>query len=241
MWPDLTTLLITWLFYFSSVVVVRKLIRKPYQLQLIVVLHNLLLALASLWMFVGITKALKDTWSKDGWKAIYCPYSTMTEASLFSFSSPSIISWLYIFHLSKFYELLDTFILICRGKQLTFLHVWHHASVLLETWAWVRFGLTFASLGMLFNTFIHIWMYAYFAVSAMHIQVPWRRWITTMQIIQFVCSFLLSIPYLYWQWRTTHSCGGIPAWIISIVCNGSYLLLFMQFYTKTYTRRSLSS
>ncbi|EME26326.1 GNS1/SUR4 membrane family protein [Galdieria sulphuraria] len=146
MWPDLTTLLITWLFYFSSVVVVRKLIRKPYQLQLIVVLHNLLLALASLWMFVGITKALKDTWSKDGWKAIYCPYSTMTEASLFSFSSPSIISWLYIFHLSKFYELLDTFILICRGKQLTFLHVWHHASVLLETWAWVRFGLTFASL-----------------------------------------------------------------------------------------------
>ncbi|GJQ15576.1 hypothetical protein GpartN1_g7367.t1 [Galdieria partita] len=232
MWRDLTTLIITWLFYFSSIIVVRKLTKKPYQLQFLVVLHNLLLALASLWMFVGITMALKDTWSRGGLKAIYCPYSMTTDPSLFS---SSIIFWLYIFYLSKFYELLDTFILIGRGKPLTFLHVWHHASVLLETWAWVYFGLTFASLGMLFNTFIHIWMYAYFGLSAMHIRVPWRKRITTMQIVQFICSFLLSIPYIYWQWRTNCGCGGIPAWMISIACNGSYLFLFVRFYTKTYT------
>ncbi|KAK4528585.1 hypothetical protein GAYE_SCF61G6530 [Galdieria yellowstonensis] len=236
MWRDLTTLGTTWFIYFSAIGILRKLIRKPHPLQPIVFFHNLFLAVASLWMFLGICVALKNTWMEGGLKAIYCPHSIKTSNPLTSsFYSSSIGYWLYVFYLSKFYELLDTFILICRGKPLTLLHVWHHASVLLETWAWYSFGLTFASLGMLFNTFIHVWMYGYFAASAIHIRVPWRRWITTMQIIQFICSFLLSIPYIYWQWITNAACGAsIPAWIISVGCNGSYLFLFIRFYTKTY-------
>jgi hypothetical protein len=124
MWRDLTTLGTTWFIYFSAIGILRKLIRKPHPLQPIVFFHNLFLAVASLWMFLGICVALKNTWMEGGLKAIYCPHSIKTSNPLTSsFYSSSIGYWLYIFYLSKFYELLDTFILICRGKPLTLLHV----------------------------------------------------------------------------------------------------------------------
>lgn len=33
----------------------------------------------------------------------------------------------YIFYLSKYYEFVDTFILVLRKKPVIFLHVYHHA------------------------------------------------------------------------------------------------------------------
>ena len=41
------------------------------------------------------------------------------------------------FFIVKFVELLDTFFIICKGnyRQLTFLHIYHHASVI--AWWWI--------------------------------------------------------------------------------------------------------
>lgn len=73
--------------------------------------------------------------------------------------------WLYLFYVSKYWELGDTFVLLARGKPLTLLHVWHHMSVMVETWAWLQFDMTLGAVGMAVNAGVHVLMYAYFGAS----------------------------------------------------------------------------
>ncbi len=71
-----------------------------------------------------------------------------------------------------------------------------------------------------------------------------QKYITSIQIIQFVCSFLLSIPYIYYAHPydkqgnldfSQSKCCGWNAFLFSCFCNLSFLLLFVQFYNDTYT------
>lgn len=49
-----------------------------------------------------------------------------------------VFFWSYVYYLSKFYELLDTLILVLKGKPLTFLHVYHHATVIAMCFFWLE-------------------------------------------------------------------------------------------------------
>lgn len=45
--------------------------------------------------------------------------------------------WSYMYYLSKYYEFIDTLLLLLRKKATSALHVFHHALVLLMAWLWV--------------------------------------------------------------------------------------------------------
>jgi hypothetical protein len=45
----------------------------------------------------------------------------------------------WIFYLSKFYEVLDTFIILAKGKKSSFLQTYHHAGAMLCMWAGIRY------------------------------------------------------------------------------------------------------
>ena len=45
----------------------------------------------------------------------------------------------WIFYLSKFYEVLDTLIIIAKGKRSSFLQTYHHAGAMLCMWAGIRY------------------------------------------------------------------------------------------------------
>ena len=42
-----------------------------------------------------------------------------------------------MYYLSKYYEFIDTLLLLLRKKATSTLHVFHHALVLLMAWLWV--------------------------------------------------------------------------------------------------------
>jgi hypothetical protein len=64
----------------------------------------------------------------------------------------------WIFYLSKFYEMIDTAIILAQGKKGSTLQIWHHAGVLMCMWVNIRFMCSPFWIGMLMNTGIHALM-----------------------------------------------------------------------------------
>lgn len=144
--------------------------------------------------------------------------------------------WWYYF--SKLIEFMDTFFFILRKKnnQISFLHVYHHASMFPIWWTgikWAAGGQSF--FGAMVNSFIHVLMYAYYGVSALGPQFQkylwWKKYLTSLQLVQFVIvvshavqSLVIQCPYPLWmQW--------------SLVAYGvSILLLFLNFYFQAYIK-----
>lgn len=106
--------------------------------------------------------------------------------------------WSYIYYLSKFYEFFDTILLLLKAKPASFLHVFHHAGVVLMSWLWVDQVQTLQFGGLLANTAVHVVMYFYYFLTTLKISPWWKKYITSLQIVQFVsrcvCSCLCTIP-----------------------------------------------
>lgn len=64
----------------------------------------------------------------------------------------------WIFYLSKFYEVLDTFIILSKGKQGSTLQTYHHAGAMLCMWAGMRYMSPPIWIFVLVNSFIHVAM-----------------------------------------------------------------------------------
>lgn len=196
------------------------------------VLHNLALSVVSGAMLLGASVAIIETaLSTHDLRGTLCVPRGGTLPGAMKF-------WLYIFYASKFWEFLDTPLLIFRGRPLTLLHVWHHASVPLEVFAWLRFEMALGLYGMWFNTLVHFFMYAYFAMHLLNIRVSWKQTLTTLQIVQFCVSFAFLLPWFYLHVSTENGCEGGPALLLSACLNASYLLLFVDYYRRTYSNRS---
>lgn len=199
------------------------------QFTLLVVFHNLFLSFLSLVMNLGALHAITTVSHLQGFSATLCtsPLQAMP---------PQIEFWLYLFYLSKLYELFDTAILVLRRRPLTLLHVWHHTSVMYEVYAWLRFGVALGIYGMLFNTAVHVFMYFYYAVALLKVRFRFKRAITVFQIVQFCTGFVSLIPFARLHFAG-HGCRGVPGLIISAFINGSYLVLFIKFYGKAYRKK----
>lgn len=93
--------------------------RKAFDLKWFNFLHNAFLCLLSLAMTVGIIyEVVKDSLA-NGFHHSYCDEKG-------DLTSNRIYVWIFIFYVSKYYEFLDTVILVLRKKPLLFLHVYHH-------------------------------------------------------------------------------------------------------------------
>ena len=64
----------------------------------------------------------------------------------------------WIFYLSKFYEVLDTFIILAKGKPSSTLQTYHHAGAMMCMWAGMRFMSAPIWMFVLVNSFIHAMM-----------------------------------------------------------------------------------
>lgn len=188
--------------------------------------HNAFLSLISLWMNVHVTRTILGT---PDLKDTIC----IPRRSNFSIQMQTS---LYIFLLSKIYELLDTPILVARRRPLSFLHVWHHSTVMFEVWGWIDQKAALGLYGMWFNTAVHVVMYAYYGLVLHGYKIRAKVWITLSQIIQFVTGFLALLPFFVLHLTRPTGCEGSVGLFFSCLINGSYLILFLIFYRDTYTK-----
>ncbi|KJK77691.1 hypothetical protein H634G_07430 [Metarhizium anisopliae BRIP 53293] len=156
-----------------------------------VVFHNVLLAVYSAWTFWGIADPNTLIGSLDGGQPSSTQMGRIWNEGL------NYYGW--IFYLSKFYEVLDTFIILAKGKFSSTLQTYHHAGAMLCMWAGMRYMSAPIWVFVLVNSFIHALMYTYYTLTAFSIRVPLvvKRTLTTMQITQFVVGASYAILHSF--------------------------------------------
>ncbi|KNG84171.1 hypothetical protein ANOM_008584 [Aspergillus nomiae NRRL 13137] len=107
--------------------------------------------------------------------------------------------YMWMFYMSKFYEVVDTILLLLKGKKSSFLQTYHHAGVMLCTWAGVRYASPPGLVGLLLNSVIHTIMYFYYTLATLKIAVPGflKRILTGMQIAQFILGSIFAWSYIF--------------------------------------------
>lgn len=110
----------------------------------------------------------------------------------------------WLFYLSKFYEVIDTLIIIAKGKKSSFLQTYHHAGAMICMWAGIRYMSPPIWMFVLVNSFIHSIMYSFYLCSALHLKVPvwFKRTLTTMQITQFVVGASFAFTHLFVKYQS---------------------------------------
>jgi len=116
-------------------------------------------------------------------------------------------SWVHhgmlVYWLSKLYELLDTVFMVLRhrGRQISFLHVYHHSSItLLADWAYFITPLAAVVPVLALNSAVHVVMYGYYSLTALYPlhDFTWKKRITQMQIVQFLAALCHGfVGYMY--------------------------------------------
>ncbi|CAF2443857.1 unnamed protein product [Rotaria sp. Silwood2] len=234
-WPlmkDVSPTVVIGVAYVIAIVFGRKWMKsqKPFELRNFMFIYNVLQVVFCAY----ITYESTYVWFKERYSFLCEPvdYSSHTTA----IRACKACWWYYIM---KIADLIDTIIFVLRKKdnQITFLHVYHHLTMLFFAWYGAKYvgggqSIFIASL----NSFIHVVMYAYYGLSACgsHIQkyLWWKRYLTQAQIIQFVAVIGHSSINLITP------CSFPKIFDISFLLYGiSILLLFSNFYLQSYIKK----
>ncbi|KAL0840711.1 hypothetical protein ABMA28_015899 [Loxostege sticticalis] len=151
-----------------------------------------------------------------------------------------ILLGIWWYFAAKITELLDTVFFVFRKKynQISFLHLYHHTVMAIGTWAMLKY---FPSHLLFFigflNSFIHVLMYTYYGLSSFGERfakyLTWKKYMTTLQMIQFV-----MIVFQYMLSVRASECPPSRGITIFVASNTTFiLLLFLNFYKQSYTRK----
>ncbi|CAG8667409.1 10913_t:CDS:2 [Acaulospora morrowiae] len=196
--------------------------------------HNLLLTIFSATLLVLFVEQLLPIYWRNGIFYAVCSRDAWTQRLEFLY---------YLNYLVKWWELIDTIFLVLKKKNLEFLHVYHHSMTMALCYSQLRGRTTVSWVPITLNLVVHVFMYYYYFRTAGGARIWWKKYLTTLQIVQFMIDlvfvYFCSYTYFtstYWPWIPNFgSCAGEEsAAIFGCSLLSSYLLLFIGFYKKTY-------
>jgi len=214
--------------------------RKKFELNSIVPVHNFFLSALSLIMMLGmvipLSQLLLETISSQSPTKL-----PLTELYLCDpakkLATGTQVFFFYIFFLSKYYEFLDTIIIVLKKRPVIFLHVYHHCITVLLMFVMLENEVAVQWLAATANCSVHIPMYYYYAMSSLGKNVWWKKYITKMQIMQFVLDITANCVGFYYYLVDGKTCSGaLSAWVFGQLILISFLVLFLFFYRSTYKK-----
>jgi len=225
------------LLYFALLLVGPRLVKYPWSLDLPLRYWNLLLTILSFLMFLGLAIPSLRYFISSG-------YSIVTLLTIWPSTPHFNVFTVWVFGFTKYLELIDTVFLILRKRPLSFLHWYHHTTVLLYTWYAVYLqipcGIQFATV----NCFVHTIMYGYYYLASIGHRPSWGQYVTQIQLAQMLVGFLLMATWAKYyflddqNYGTPHLYGGRHHAIIvtaaGMIMYFSYFLLFVQFYVNRF-------
>ncbi|GBG88886.1 hypothetical protein CBR_g48498 [Chara braunii] len=194
--------------------------KDPWLLRALVLVHNLFLAVLSLFMGSGILH--------HAWRNGYSVWGNKVRDE-----EDTLGRLIYLFYVSKLYEFVDTLIMLLKRNlwQVSFLHVYHHGTISL-VW-WIMCYRSYFSAAM--NSWIHVAMYMYYFLAAVlgkdekkrKKYLFWGKYLTIMQMVQFVLFIVQSV---YGIWYPNTYPRGIAK--LLFFYSLSLLVFFGNFYMK---------
>lgn len=184
-------------------------------------------------MFLGMVEPVVLFIINNGFYELVC----MPNGELY-YGIPFFCIW--VFALSKYAELFDTAILILRKKQLSFLHWYHHTTVLAYTWfSMVILSPPGAIFGLV-NTLVHTIMYFYYFCYEAGFKPTWGKLVTIIQLVQMVVGICTSSLWTYYYLSGAKCPMHHPdAYLFStLALYLSYFILFANFYVQRYIKKS---
>lgn len=168
----------------------------PRLLRFLILVHNAALAVYSGWTWARMFPLVVDFFLQ-GWRAAGFDGVKLALCSMPT-NFPQLGVYAYIFYLSKYYEVVDSIILLIKGKRVSNLQSYHHAGAIICMWIAYRYQSQPVWVFCVFNSFVHTWMYTYYFCAAMRWPFPRavKRNLTTMQIAQIASGTFLTNLYL---------------------------------------------
>lgn len=168
----------------------------------LVVLHNIILAVYSGWTFASTAPAFFGAfyrgYANDGLSGlthIFC------DSDMAAWTATQFPRFCYMFYLSKFYEVIDTAILLGKGKKVGMLQSYHHTGAMWTMYAGYSTMSMPIWIFVVFNSAIHTLMYCYYTFSSLKLPFPnfLKKSLTKLQITQFLIGGSLAASYLFIQ------------------------------------------
>jgi len=158
--------------------------------QYIVILHNLILCLFSaLVFFFVVPEIIRELLLGTNRLQAFFDHAG-------GFYTKILGVWGWLFYLSKYYELIDTLILLLKGKPSSFLQTFHHTGAIIGMWALIVSRSPSVIIFVSLNSFIHSWMYLYYLLTCFGYYSPWKRLLTNLQITQFALGNPIGLFFL---------------------------------------------
>uniref|UniRef100_A0A8D0H9Z6 Elongation of very long chain fatty acids protein 2 n=1 Tax=Sphenodon punctatus TaxID=8508 RepID=A0A8D0H9Z6_SPHPU len=204
--------------------------RPAFSLRGHLIIYNFGVTLLSFYMLIELILA-----SWEGGYNLQC--QNLVSAGKADIRVAKVLWWYYF---SKVIEFMDTIFFVLRKKnsQITFLHVYHHATMFNIWWCvmnWIPCGQSF--FGPTLNSFIHVLMYSYYGLSvvpSMRKYLWWKKYLTQAQLIQFLLTITHTLSAVVKPCGFPFGC---------LIFQSSYMttlvILFINFYIKTYRKRPL--
>ena len=206
--------------------------RAPLKLRPVLLVWNVSLAVFSIWGTSRVSHHLVHGITSRGISGyISCHY---VEDDIL------VGLWKRLFGMSKILELGDTLFIVFRKSPLSFLHWYHHVTVLLFSVPLADYSARLpqghTNVGNFYsgmNFAVHSVMYSYYAARAAGYRVwrPLTMSITILQILQMVGGLWAGF-YVPW-WRCGRELTSFPM-MCTIGMYGSYFLLFCHFFVRAY-------
>lgn len=192
-------------------------------LKWILFLHNLLLTVVSAYMCFGTLKAVSGRIVEEGF------FEGWIDSQWVSPKTTDLGYWCYLFYVSKYYELLDTVFIVLKKRPTQFVQSWHHTVVMFMFWMGMETRMFCYWPLVVFNTFVHIFVYGYFVCASIGIRVPWKHIITIMQISQFWADMTIGFIWCFFK-KYEYVQGDMFPFYFCTCIGASFIYLFTRVY-----------
>lgn len=211
--------------------------KQPHKLTPLFQTHNVILSSGSLLLLLLMLEEIVPIlWNQGVFNAL-CAEESWT---------PRMEFYYMVNYYFKYLELLDTVFLALKKKPMQFLHVFHHSATALLCYSQLNGRTSISWAVIVLNLAVHVIMYYYYYATAGGAKIWWKKYLTTMQITQFVIDLVLVYFGTYSHMAASYFPTGLPhvancagsegAAIFGCALLTSYLGLFINFYFQTYKK-----